>query len=169
MTSRISAAWSSRSRTRITGNETRRPRLGDRGRLVRWTFVQGDGQRKMRPAIILGAVPPFNDWLVCAVSSQVQRAVNDLDIIIDARHPDFHRTGLRMESVVRVAQLTTLPDKVVRGRRRGFARYAPRDQGPVAEVVGLGSYFPNTSRRCHFRYSGLGPAASAGMASGLPS
>lgn len=33
------------------------------GDVVRWTFVQGDGQRKMRPAIILGAVPPFNDWL----------------------------------------------------------------------------------------------------------
>ncbi|MBK9149306.1 MAG: type II toxin-antitoxin system PemK/MazF family toxin [Flavobacteriales bacterium] len=85
------------------------------GDVVRWTFVQGDGQRKMRPAVILGAVPPFNDWLVCAVSSQVQRAVKDLDVVIDARHPDFHRTGLRMESVVRVAQLTTLPDRVVQG------------------------------------------------------
>ncbi len=85
------------------------------GDVVRWTFVQGDGQRKMRPAIIIGAVPPFNDWLVCAVSSQVQRAVKDLDIVIDTRHPDFNRTGLRMESVVRVAQLTTLPDKVVQG------------------------------------------------------
>ncbi len=85
------------------------------GDVVRWAFVHGDGQRKMRPAVILGAVPPFNDWLVCAVSSQVQRAVKDLDIVIDSRHPDFHRTGLRMESVVRVAQLTTLPDKVVQG------------------------------------------------------
>lgn len=85
------------------------------GDVVRWTFVQGDGQRKMRPAIILGSVPPFNDWLVCAVSSQMQRAVKDLDIVIDARHPHFNRTGLRMESVVRVAQLTTLPDRVVQG------------------------------------------------------
>src|SRR5690606_30061194 len=80
-----------------------------------WTFIQGDGQRKMRPAIILGSVPPFNDWLVCAVSSQVQRAVKDLDVVIGTQHPDFHRTGLRMESVVRVAQLTTLPDRVVQG------------------------------------------------------
>ena len=38
-----------------------------------------------------------------------------LDIVIDAHHPDFHRTGLRMASVVRVAQLTTLPGKVVQG------------------------------------------------------
>ncbi|HMU14725.1 MAG: type II toxin-antitoxin system PemK/MazF family toxin [Bacteroidetes bacterium] len=85
------------------------------GDVVRWAFVQGDGQRKMRPAILLASVPPFNDWLVCAVSSQVHRAVKDLDIVIGTGHPDFHRTGLRMESVVRVAQLTTLPDKVVQG------------------------------------------------------
>ncbi len=45
----------------------------------------------------------------------MQRAVKDLDIVIDARHPHFNRTGLRMESVVRVAQLTTLPDRVVQG------------------------------------------------------
>ena len=28
------------------------------GDVVRWTFVQGDGQRKMRPAIIIGTVLP---------------------------------------------------------------------------------------------------------------
>ncbi|MBK8499229.1 MAG: type II toxin-antitoxin system PemK/MazF family toxin [Flavobacteriales bacterium] len=85
------------------------------GDVVRWTFVQGDGQRKFRPAIVIGAVPPFNDWLVCAVSSQVQREVKGLDLLIDELHPDFHRTGLRVASVIRVAQLTTLPDKAIQG------------------------------------------------------
>lgn len=41
--------------------------------------------------------------------------MKDLDVVIGTQHPDFHRTGLRMESVVRVAQLTTLPDRVVQG------------------------------------------------------
>ena len=85
------------------------------GDVVRWTFVQGDGQRKMRPAIIIGAVPPFNDWLVCAISSQVQREVKGLDLLIDTQHPDFHRTGLKLPSLVRVAQLATLPDNTVQG------------------------------------------------------
>lgn len=85
------------------------------GELVRWAFVQGDGQRKMRPAIILGAVPPYNDWLVCAVSSQVQREVKGLDVLIDTQHKDFHRAGLKIPSLVRVAQLTTLPDKAIQG------------------------------------------------------
>lgn len=85
------------------------------GDVVRWAFVQGDGQRKFRPAIILGMVPPYNDWLVCAVSSQVQREVKGLDLLIDERHPDFERMGLRVASLVRVAQLTTLPDKAIQG------------------------------------------------------
>ncbi len=85
------------------------------GDVVRWTFVQGDGQRKMRPAIILAAVPPFNDWLVCAVSTQLQRQVQVLDILLDAQHPDFDRAGLRLPSLIRVAQLSTLPDNVVQG------------------------------------------------------
>ncbi|MBP6391859.1 MAG: type II toxin-antitoxin system PemK/MazF family toxin [Flavobacteriales bacterium] len=85
------------------------------GDVVRWTFVQGDGQRKMRPAIVISAVPPFNDWLVCAVSTQLHRAVKDLDVLVDTDHPDFERAGLRVPSLVRVAQLSTLPDKVIQG------------------------------------------------------
>ena len=85
------------------------------GDVVRWIFVQGDGERKMRPAIVLGAVPPFNDWLVCAVSSQLQSEVKGLDVIIDELHADFRRAGLRTPSVIRVAQLTTLPDKSIQG------------------------------------------------------
>ena len=85
------------------------------GDVVRWSFVQGDGQRKLRPAIVLGPVPPFNDWLVCAVSSQVQREVKGLDVLVDERHADYQRMGLRSASVVRVAQLTTLPDRSIQG------------------------------------------------------
>jgi mRNA interferase MazF len=85
------------------------------GDVVRWAFVRGDGQRKFRPAIILDEVPPYKDWLVCAVSSQVQREVKGLDVLIDERHPDFDRMGLRVASLVRVAQLTTLPDKAIQG------------------------------------------------------
>ncbi len=85
------------------------------GDVVRWAFVQGDGQRKFRPAIVLGMVPPYNDWLVCSVSSQLQREVKGLDLLIDEQHPDFERMGLRVASLVRVAQLTTLPDKAIQG------------------------------------------------------
>ncbi|MCB0772564.1 MAG: type II toxin-antitoxin system PemK/MazF family toxin [Flavobacteriales bacterium] len=85
------------------------------GDVVRWAFVQGDGQRKYRPAILVASVPPFNDWLVCAVSTQVQREVAGLDVRIDERHPDYAHMGLRFPSLIRVAQLTTLPERVIEG------------------------------------------------------
>jgi len=85
------------------------------GDAVRWTFVQSDGQCKMRPAILIAAVPPFNDWLACALSSQVHREVAGLDIGIAATHPDFDRAGLSMPSLIRFAHLTTLPDKTIQG------------------------------------------------------
>jgi len=100
------------------------------GDVVRWTFVQGDGQRKMRPAIILSAVPPYTDWLVCAVSSQVQREVKGLDLLIDDKHPDFLRAGLTLPSVVRVAQLTTLPDKMIQG---SLGDISPATLGAIKE------------------------------------
>ncbi|MFT3885714.1 MAG: hypothetical protein QM724_09865 [Flavobacteriales bacterium] len=43
----------------------------------------------------------------------MQREVPGLDLLIDERHPDFQRVGLCIPSIVRVAQLTTLPDKVI--------------------------------------------------------
>ena len=85
------------------------------GDAVRWAFVQGDGQRKFRPAIVLGEVPPYKDWLVCAVSAQGQREVKGLDLLIDEQHADFEPMGLRTSSLIRVAQLTTLPDKAIQG------------------------------------------------------
>ncbi len=94
------------------------------GDVVRWTFVQGDGQRKMRPAIIIGAVPPFNDRLVCAISSQVQREVKGLDLLIDTQHPDVHRTGLKLPSLVRVAQLATL--RTIRSKVRSVTLHRLR-------------------------------------------
>lgn len=85
------------------------------GDVVRWSFMQGDGQRKFRPAVIVAVVPPFNDLLVCAISTQLHREIKDLDVLLDPKHPDFQRTGLQFPSLIRVAQLTTLPDKVIQG------------------------------------------------------
>ena len=85
------------------------------GDVVRWAFIQGDGQRKFRPALVIAIVPPFNDLLVCAVSSQLDRKVEGLDVLIDHKHPDLQRMGLRFPSLIRVGQLVTLPERSVQG------------------------------------------------------
>jgi len=85
------------------------------GEMIRWAFVQGDGHRKMRPAILLKRVPPFNDWIICAVSSQLHRFQEGLDMRLDERHPDFRSAGLSFPSIIRTAHLTTIPRQQIEG------------------------------------------------------
>ena len=54
---------------------------------------QADGRTKPRPAILLRRMPPFGDWLTCGVSTQLHQAVAGFDDVIEASHPDFHRSG----------------------------------------------------------------------------
>jgi mRNA interferase MazF len=70
------------------------------GDVVRWSFVQQDGQRKLRPAVVIAVVPPFNDLLVCAVSTQLHRREEGLDVLVDAKHPDIRRMGLNFPSLI---------------------------------------------------------------------
>jgi len=71
---------------------------------------QSDGRTKPRPAILLRRMPPFGDWLVCGVSSQLHQQVAGFDDIILPSHPDFFRSGLKAASLVRLGFLTVLPE-----------------------------------------------------------
>jgi len=70
---------------------------------------QADGRTKARPAILLRRVPPFGDWLICGVSTQLHQAVIGFDDIIEPHHPDFRQSGLKAASVIRLGFLTVLP------------------------------------------------------------
>lgn len=70
---------------------------------------QADGRSKPRPAILLRRMPPFGDWLICGVSTQLHQAVSGFDEVIEASHSDFHRSGLKAASVIRLGFLTVLP------------------------------------------------------------
>ena len=70
---------------------------------------QADGRTKPRPAILLRRMPPFGDWLVCGVSTQLQQQVAGFDDIIEPSDSDFHSSGLKAASVIRLGFLTVLP------------------------------------------------------------
>ncbi len=70
---------------------------------------QSDGRVKPRPVVVLREMPPFADWLVCGVSTQLQQRAAGLDEIIEPPHPDFTRSGLKAASLIRVGFLTVLP------------------------------------------------------------
>ncbi len=73
------------------------------------SLPQADGLIKPRPAILLRQMPPFGDWLVCGISTQLQQRVADLDELIELSDPDFADSGLKAPSVIRLGFLTTLP------------------------------------------------------------
>ncbi len=66
---------------------------------------QADGQRKPRPAILLRVLPPFSDFLVCGISSQLRQQVRGLDEIILRTDMDFADSGIRTDSLIRVGFL----------------------------------------------------------------
>lgn len=52
------------------------------GDVVIVALPQADGTSKNRPAIILRGMPPFQDMLVCGVSTQLNQEVKDFDRIL---------------------------------------------------------------------------------------
>jgi mRNA interferase MazF len=70
---------------------------------------QADGLTKPRPVILLRAMPPFGDWLVCGVSTQLQQEVVGFDERIEPSHADFRSSGLKAPSLIRLGFLTVLP------------------------------------------------------------
>ena len=79
------------------------------GNVALTPLPQVDGQTKPRPIILLRQMPPFDDWLVCGISTQLHRQVAGFDEIIDRAHPDFVDSGLKAASVIRLGFLAVFP------------------------------------------------------------
>jgi len=85
------------------------------GDVVLTPLPQADGKIKNRPAVFLREMPPFQDILVCGVSTQVHQLAPDFDEIITRQDSDFSTSGLIAESLVRLGFLAVLPRKNIVG------------------------------------------------------
>jgi mRNA interferase MazF len=85
------------------------------GDVVLTPVPQADGRIKNRPAIILCEMPPFRDFLVCGVSTQLKQYVKDFDEIITSSDNDFKLSGLQSDSVIRLGFLAIIPRKNIAG------------------------------------------------------
>lgn len=81
----------------------------NQGDVVLVPLPQADGRTKPRPVVLLRRMPPFGDWLVCGVSTQLQQQVVGFDEIIEPSHSDFCSSGLKAPSVIRLGFLAVLP------------------------------------------------------------
>ena len=76
---------------------------------------QADGNVKNRPVVVLRALPPYDDLLVCGVSTQLQQHVRNFDEFIVASDGDFSASGLRTDSLIRLGFLAVLPRQRILG------------------------------------------------------
>ncbi len=72
---------------------------------------QSNRQFKLRPVLLLSSFPPFDDWLICGISSKIRHEVHGLDSLINLDDEDFADSGLQVPSIIRTGFLATLPTK----------------------------------------------------------
>ncbi len=91
-----------------------KPKPGDVSlvRLSQTDLTEG----KFRPVLLLTRMPgPFNDWLVCAITSQLRHAVPNWDEEIGEPDDDFLRSGLKGRSLIRIGKLATVEEDMLEG------------------------------------------------------
>ena len=77
---------------------------------------QADGQIKNRPVVLLRRLPPFGDFLVCGVTTQLQHRVANFDEVVASGDPEFPPSGLKASSLIRLGFLAVLPEASLLGR-----------------------------------------------------
>jgi mRNA interferase MazF len=77
---------------------------------------QADGQIKNRPVVLLQRLPPFGDFLVCGVSTQLHQRVDGFDEMIIMADKEFAASGLKGASLIRLGFLAVLPESALLGK-----------------------------------------------------
>ena len=85
------------------------------GDIVLTPVPQANGQSKNRPALFLREMPPFNDALVCGISTQLHQQVAGFDEVITQQEADFSTSSLVSDSLIRLGFLALLPRNQIIG------------------------------------------------------
>lgn len=79
------------------------------------TIIPQDNQQKKRPVLVLKVLPRYNDFLVCAISSQLHQIVPHFDIELKNTDSAFANTGLMKSSIFRLGSLAVLSSSDIIG------------------------------------------------------
>jgi mRNA interferase MazF len=88
------------------------------GQIVLFRFPQTDQTTgKLRPALVLRRLPgPYNDWLICMISSNLDQNVPDFDEVIIPNDVDFKDYGLKVPSIIRIGRLAVVDGDILIGK-----------------------------------------------------
>ena len=62
--------------------------------VVLMPIAQADGQKKIRPVLLLREMQKYGDFLVCGIISQLQQYISSFDELIQLKDVDFPGSGL---------------------------------------------------------------------------
>jgi mRNA interferase MazF len=87
------------------------------GQIVLFRFPHTDQiPGKLRPALVLRKLPgPYDDWLICMISSQLEQQIQNFDIILTEKDLDFEQSGLKTSSVIRISRLAVVNRNILLG------------------------------------------------------
>ena len=86
------------------------------GDIVLADIPQVDGTSKIRPVLLLRQLPPpYKDYLVCGISSQLHQKIDDFDEPVMEHDEDFKNSGLVKDSIIRLSFLAVLSKKLIAG------------------------------------------------------
>lgn len=88
----------------------------NKGDIVLASLPVSDGSYKERPSLIVSQFPPYNDYLLCGISSQLKQNINETGYLIGEEADYFLFTGLKKSSIIRLNYLVTLPEYLVAGK-----------------------------------------------------
>jgi len=70
---------------------------------------------KVRPAVCLtNAIGKYNHIVIAFISSKIPVEPLEIDIIIEKKNRSFGKTGLTVDSVIRIHKVVTIPEKLIK-------------------------------------------------------
>jgi len=91
---------------------TQRKTLKGKIVLIYFPFTNLTG-RKLRPALVL--YDSDRDVVAAFISSRTEKYEPKTDILINRSHPEFHLTGLKTDSVLKLTKIATLHKRLIAG------------------------------------------------------
>lgn len=85
------------------------------GDIVKAALNQIDNKVKFRPALLLKQMPPYDDWLVCGITSQLSNRVEKFDLLLSENDSEFPKTGLLKTSIIRLGFIAVIPESIIEG------------------------------------------------------
>jgi len=65
--------------------------------------------------LLLKKMPPFDDWLLCGISTQLKQRVEGFDRVLQEDANYFLQTGLQHTSLIRLGFLAVVPKSQIVG------------------------------------------------------